>query len=42
MFLKYNLSTYNLKNLNVEFDVILVEPPLEEYQCLLIMFVEIL
>ncbi|XP_025208649.1 N6-adenosine-methyltransferase non-catalytic subunit-like [Melanaphis sacchari] len=32
MFLKCNLSTFNLKNLNVEFDVILVEPPLEEYQ----------
>ncbi|KAE9522259.1 hypothetical protein AGLY_017332 [Aphis glycines] len=32
MFLKCNLSTYNLKSLNVKFDVILVEPPLEEYQ----------
>lgn len=32
MFLKCNLSTYNLKNLSIEFDVILIEPPLEEYQ----------
>lgn len=35
MFLNCNLSTYNLKNLKVEFDVILVEPPLEEYQHML-------
>lgn len=35
MFLKCDLSTYNLKNLNVKFDVILVEPPLEEYQQIL-------
>jgi mRNA (2'-O-methyladenosine-N6-)-methyltransferase len=32
MFLKCDLSTYNLKSLNIKFDVILVEPPLEEYQ----------
>jgi len=32
MFLKCDLSTYNLNNLNVKFDAILVEPPLEEYQ----------
>jgi len=32
MFLKCDLSTYNLKSLNLKFDVILVEPPLEEYQ----------
>lgn len=32
MFLKCDLNTYNLKSLNIKFDVILVEPPLEEYQ----------
>lgn len=32
MFLKCDLGTYNLKSLNIKFDVILVEPPLEEYQ----------
>jgi len=32
MFLKCDLSTYNLKSLNIKFDVILIEPPLEEYQ----------
>ncbi|XP_045478100.1 N6-adenosine-methyltransferase non-catalytic subunit [Harmonia axyridis] len=32
MYLKADLSTYDLKNLNSKFDVILIEPPLEEYQ----------
>lgn len=32
MFLKCDLSTFSLKSLNIKFDVILVEPPLEEYQ----------
>lgn len=32
MFLKCDLSTYDLKSLHIKFDVILVEPPLEEYQ----------
>lgn len=32
MYLKTDLSTYNLKDLNCKFDVILIEPPLEEYQ----------
>lgn len=32
MYLKCDLSTYDLKNLNSKFDVILIEPPLEEYQ----------
>nr|CAH7753001.1 unnamed protein product [Callosobruchus chinensis] len=32
MYLKCDLASYDLKNLNSKFDVILVEPPLEEYQ----------
>lgn len=32
MYLKTDLSTFNLKELNCKFDVILIEPPLEEYQ----------
>jgi hypothetical protein len=32
MFLKCDLQTFNFKELNNKFDVILVEPPLEEYQ----------
>lgn len=32
MYLKTDLATYNLKDLNCKFDVILIEPPLEEYQ----------
>ncbi|CAH0564703.1 unnamed protein product [Brassicogethes aeneus] len=32
MYLKCDLANYDLKNLNSKFDVILIEPPLEEYQ----------
>lgn len=32
MYLKTNLTKYNMKELNCKFDVILIEPPLEEYQ----------
>lgn len=32
MYLKCDLNTYDLKLLNGKFDVILIEPPLEEYQ----------
>ncbi|CAG2066623.1 unnamed protein product [Timema podura] len=32
MYLKTNLQTFDIKELNGKFDVILVEPPLEEYQ----------
>ncbi|XP_018320387.1 N6-adenosine-methyltransferase non-catalytic subunit-like [Agrilus planipennis] len=32
MYLKCDLTNYDLKNLNSKFDVILIEPPLEEYQ----------
>uniref|UniRef100_A0A0A9XRN9 N(6)-adenosine-methyltransferase non-catalytic subunit METTL14 n=2 Tax=Lygus hesperus TaxID=30085 RepID=A0A0A9XRN9_LYGHE len=32
MFLKCDLESYNLKDLNFKYDVILIEPPLEEYQ----------
>ncbi|KAL3274107.1 hypothetical protein HHI36_015522 [Cryptolaemus montrouzieri] len=32
MYLKCDLSSYDLKVLNCKFDVILIEPPLEEYQ----------
>lgn len=32
MYLKTDLLSYNLKELNGKFDVILIEPPLEEYQ----------
>lgn len=32
MFLKCDLQNFNFKDLNNKFDVILVEPPLEEYQ----------
>lgn len=32
MYLKSDLSKFNLKDLNCKFDVILIEPPLEEYQ----------
>ena len=32
MYLKCDLRTYNLLDLNNKFDVILIEPPLEEYQ----------
>lgn len=32
MYLKTDLLSYNLKELNCKFDVILIEPPLEEYQ----------
>lgn len=31
MYLKCDLETYDLKQLNAKFDVILIEPPLEEY-----------
>lgn len=31
MYLKTDLKTFDLKNLGVKFDVILIEPPLEEY-----------
>ena len=32
MYLKCDLKTFNLKDLGGKFDVILIEPPLEEYQ----------
>nr|CAG4641744.1 EOG090X07CF [Eurycercus lamellatus] len=32
MYLKCDLKTFNLKELGCKFDVILIEPPLEEYQ----------
>nr|CAG4647951.1 EOG090X07CF [Moina brachiata] len=32
MYLKCDLKTFNLKDLGSKFDVILIEPPLEEYQ----------
>ena len=32
MYLKYDLDTFDLKQLQSKFDVILIEPPLEEYQ----------
>lgn len=32
MYLKCDLRSYNLLDLNNKFDVILIEPPLEEYQ----------
>lgn len=32
MYLKTELQTFDMKELNSKFDVILVEPPLEEYQ----------
>ena len=32
MYLKCDLMQYNLRDLNAKFDVILIEPPLEEYQ----------
>lgn len=32
MYLKTDLLNFNLKELNSKFDVILIEPPLEEYQ----------
>ncbi|KAJ8944449.1 hypothetical protein NQ318_002146 [Aromia moschata] len=32
MYLKCDLATYDLKTINCKFDVILIEPPLEEYQ----------
>jgi hypothetical protein len=32
MYLKTDLQTFDMKELNSKFDVILVEPPLEEYQ----------
>lgn len=32
MYLKCDLASYDLKNVNCKFDVILIEPPLEEYQ----------
>ncbi|PSN50207.1 N6-adenosine-methyltransferase subunit METTL14 [Blattella germanica] len=32
MYLKTDLQTFDMKDLNSKFDVILVEPPLEEYQ----------
>jgi hypothetical protein len=32
MFLKCDVKEFNLKELNVKFDVIHIEPPLEEYQ----------
>lgn len=32
MYLKCDLATYDLKTINSKFDVILIEPPLEEYQ----------
>ncbi|XP_005112284.1 N6-adenosine-methyltransferase non-catalytic subunit [Aplysia californica] len=32
MYLQADLETFDLRDLNCEFDVILVEPPLEEYQ----------
>ena len=31
MYLKCDLENYDLKQLNTKFDVILIEPPLEEY-----------
>lgn len=31
-FLKCDLSTFDLNSLNIKFDVLLVIPPLEEYQ----------
>lgn len=31
MYLKSDLETFDLKGLNMKFDVILIEPPLEEY-----------
>lgn len=32
MYLKCDLMNYDFKNLNCKFDVILIEPPLDEYQ----------
>nr|CAG4642554.1 EOG090X07CF [Evadne anonyx] len=32
MYLKCDLNTFNMKDLGCKFDVILIEPPLEEYQ----------
>lgn len=32
MYLKCDLQSFDLKELKTKFDVILVEPPLEEYQ----------
>jgi hypothetical protein len=32
MYLKSDLKTFNLKDIGCKFDVILIEPPLEEYQ----------
>ena len=32
MYLKCDLRTFGLKDLGIKFDVILIEPPLEEYQ----------
>jgi mRNA (2'-O-methyladenosine-N6-)-methyltransferase len=32
MYLKCDLETFDLKSLDMKFDVILVNPPLEEYQ----------
>jgi len=32
MYLKCDLKTFNLKELDCKFDVVLIEPPLEEYQ----------
>ena len=32
MYLKCDFDTYDMRDLNCKFDVILVEPPLEEYQ----------
>lgn len=32
MYLKSDLKTFNLKDMGCKFDVILIEPPLEEYQ----------
>ena len=32
MYLKTDLTTFNLKDVGCKFDVILIEPPLEEYQ----------
>lgn len=32
MYLKCDLQNFDLKELKTKFDVILVEPPLEEYQ----------
>lgn len=31
MYLKVDLETYDLKQLNCKFDTIIIEPPLEEY-----------